>query len=126
MDACIEHKPVHQLIINLHAFHNAHLLRMVLPRSLSAPIPLFDDRRSKHNELAASLRVSQTDKRAQQKVRQGENKRKRDAEKQRTQSGANGSATSNAPVPGPSTVTVVPGSSRSPSKRQRRGQVTAT
>ncbi|KDQ28455.1 hypothetical protein PLEOSDRAFT_1041925, partial [Pleurotus ostreatus PC15] len=126
MDACIEHKPVHQFIINLHAFHNAHLLRTVLPRSLSAPIPLFDDRRSKHNELAASLRVSQTDKRAQQKVRQGENKRKRDAEKQRTQSGANGSATSNAPVPGPSTVTVVPGSSRSPSKRQRRGQVTAT
>ncbi|KAJ7239672.1 hypothetical protein C8J57DRAFT_1564739 [Mycena rebaudengoi] len=52
----IVHKALDRFIINSHAFHNAHLLRATLPRDLLAPIPLFADRRAKHDELAAELR----------------------------------------------------------------------
>lgn len=118
LDACVAHKPIDQFIINLHGFHNSHLVRMILPRSLTAPIPLFEDRLAKHNELAASLRVSQTNKRAQQKVRQAENKRKREAEKQQSTTHiVNGNDVGD--VAGPSGAVIgAPGSS--PNKRQRR------
>ncbi|KAJ7734281.1 hypothetical protein B0H16DRAFT_1467677 [Mycena metata] len=49
--------PLDRFIISSHALHNAHLLRATLPRALLAPIPLFDDRRRKHNELADQLRT---------------------------------------------------------------------
>ncbi|KAJ6610872.1 hypothetical protein B0H10DRAFT_2193179 [Mycena sp. CBHHK59/15] len=63
----IEHNPVDRFIINSHAFHNAHLLRAALPRALLAPIPLFEDRQSKHHELAAELREKQESRRAKRK-----------------------------------------------------------
>jgi hypothetical protein len=56
VETFIVHKPVDHFFINMHSFHNAHLLRSVLPRDLTAPIPLFEDRRTKHDELAAALR----------------------------------------------------------------------
>ncbi|KAJ7869452.1 hypothetical protein B0H14DRAFT_2258101, partial [Mycena olivaceomarginata] len=52
----IVHEPLDRFIINSHAFHNAHLLRAILPRDLLAPIPLFPQRREKHDEFAATLR----------------------------------------------------------------------
>jgi hypothetical protein len=63
----IEHNPVDRFIINSHAFHNAHLLRAALPRALLAPLPLFEDRRTKHHELAAELREKQETRRAKRK-----------------------------------------------------------
>ncbi|KAJ6619620.1 hypothetical protein B0H10DRAFT_1946670 [Mycena sp. CBHHK59/15] len=51
----IVHNPLDRFIINSYAFHNAHLLRATLPRDLLAPIPVFEDRRTKHDELAAEL-----------------------------------------------------------------------
>ncbi|KDR73407.1 hypothetical protein GALMADRAFT_48393, partial [Galerina marginata CBS 339.88] len=37
-DAFIEHNPIDRFVINTHAFHNAHLLRASLDRSLVVPI----------------------------------------------------------------------------------------
>ncbi|KAJ6602335.1 hypothetical protein B0H10DRAFT_2167291 [Mycena sp. CBHHK59/15] len=51
-------------IVNMHALHNAHLLRETLMRSLTAPIPYLLDHEAKHEELAALLRVSGPAKRA--------------------------------------------------------------
>lgn len=65
------HKPLDQFIINTNAFHNAHLLRATLPRALIQPIPLFADRKAKHNELAAILRDTK-EARAQAKKRKAE------------------------------------------------------
>ncbi|KAJ7779048.1 hypothetical protein B0H16DRAFT_1248372, partial [Mycena metata] len=52
----IVHEPLDRFFINIHAFHNSHLLRATLPRDLVAPVPLFPDRQAKHYELAARLR----------------------------------------------------------------------
>jgi hypothetical protein len=59
----IEHKDIPKFMINTHSLHNAHLIRETLPRILTAPIPLVEDRKAKHFKIAASLRVSQGAKR---------------------------------------------------------------
>ncbi|KAI0701827.1 hypothetical protein BC835DRAFT_1223341, partial [Cytidiella melzeri] len=58
----IEHRALDEYIVNLHALHNAHLIRRVIPRVLTAPIPLFpttEARRSCHDGLAAELQAEQ-------------------------------------------------------------------
>ena len=84
--AYIKHKPLNRFVINTHAFHNAHLLRATLPRSLVAPILLHQDREAKHNEISRGLRSTQEIKRTAQKARalqkkqelgEGSNKRAR-------------------------------------------------
>jgi hypothetical protein len=70
----IEHRPVDRFVINTHAFHNAHLLRATLPRSLVAPIPLLPDRQAKHIEIAQNLRAAQETKRAAAKIRAADKK----------------------------------------------------
>jgi hypothetical protein len=87
VESYIEHQPVDHFIINLHALHNAHLLRNVLPRDLTRPLPLFLDRQAKHCEWAAELRVTKDAKRLAAKE-------KRDAKKAAEESvvdGASGS-----------------------------------
>jgi len=74
-ETVIEHHAVDRFVVNTHAFHNAHLLREMLPRSLVAPIPLYQDRHAKHTEIAEKLRISQESKRATAKVRAADKKR---------------------------------------------------
>jgi hypothetical protein len=72
----IEHKPLKRFLINLHAFHNAHLVRRTLPRSLWAPVSLYPSdevRRAKHNELAASLRALAENKATKKRKHSDEN-----------------------------------------------------
>jgi len=64
METYIEHKPLDVFLINTHAFHNAHLIRAILPRDLTVPIPYAADRRSHHDEIAQKLRLAQDSKRA--------------------------------------------------------------
>ncbi|KAJ7794953.1 hypothetical protein B0H13DRAFT_2245509 [Mycena leptocephala] len=98
-DKFIVHKPVEQYILNTHAFHNAHLVRQVLDRGLIAPIPLFEDRKAKHYELAATLREIKTGKRKRtQEKREAAKKAKKAKEAQKEaaggeQSGADSSDT---------------------------------
>ncbi|KAJ6626090.1 hypothetical protein B0H10DRAFT_2174002 [Mycena sp. CBHHK59/15] len=60
----VQHENTQVYFINMHALHNAHLLRDTLPRNLTAPIPCFPDRDTKRDEFAALLRVSGPAKRA--------------------------------------------------------------
>ena len=70
----IEHQPIDRFVINTHAFHNAHLLRATLPRSLLAPIPLHQNREAKHHEIAGSLQIIQDSKRKATKARSEQKK----------------------------------------------------
>lgn len=79
-DYFIEHKSDSHFVVNLGAFHNAHLLRRALPRSLTAPVHLFPDRKTKHDELAQKLRGAQCLKRAEiQKKKEARTATKRKA-----------------------------------------------
>ncbi|KAJ7037051.1 hypothetical protein C8F04DRAFT_1332637 [Mycena alexandri] len=42
-----------RFIVNMHALHNAHLIRDILPRSLTMPIPYLRDRVASHSRFAA-------------------------------------------------------------------------
>ncbi|KII84492.1 hypothetical protein PLICRDRAFT_179320 [Plicaturopsis crispa FD-325 SS-3] len=89
----IAHSDDDHFVLNMHALHNASLIRKLLPRTLTAPAPLFADRRARHYELAALLRISQADKRektaAKMKATRETNKAKKAARGQP------------APAPGP-------------------------
>ncbi|KAF8524727.1 hypothetical protein JB92DRAFT_2703097 [Gautieria morchelliformis] len=68
-------------IINLHALHNASILREMLPRHLTAPTPIHVYSKAFHYQTATQLRVTQDQKRktsaAKSKATRLENKRKR-------------------------------------------------
>ena len=65
----IEHQPIDRFVINTHAFHNSHLLRASLPRSLIAPVQLYENRVEKHYEIARNLQTTQEGKRTATKAR---------------------------------------------------------
>ena len=46
--------------INMHALHNALLIRETLPRHLTRPIHLFADREEEHHKSAAILHANRT------------------------------------------------------------------
>ncbi|KAJ7110985.1 hypothetical protein C8R44DRAFT_541041, partial [Mycena epipterygia] len=52
-------------LVNMHALHNAQVIRETLPRHLTAPKPYFLAREAKHFEFAAALRELGPEKRAQ-------------------------------------------------------------
>ncbi|KAJ6473049.1 hypothetical protein C8R45DRAFT_1054844 [Mycena sanguinolenta] len=60
----ISHSNESRFLINMHALHNAHLIRETLLRHLTAPGQLFSDRYAKHSEFAAALRESGPERRA--------------------------------------------------------------
>lgn len=59
-----------RFIVNMHALHNPHLLREVIHRSLSAPVPLHANRVDKHAQCAVNLRKTQGEKRTKQQEKQ--------------------------------------------------------
>ncbi|KAJ7659002.1 hypothetical protein B0H17DRAFT_1163196 [Mycena rosella] len=59
------HSPEQRFILNMHALHNAHFLREVLPRVLTAPISYLQDRVASHHRFAAQLRETGPAKRAE-------------------------------------------------------------
>lgn len=61
-ESFIEHKPLDRFLINMHAFHNAHLIRAVLPRNLTSPIAYSTDHREDHFSAATKLREAQNGK----------------------------------------------------------------
>lgn len=75
MEKVITHKAVEQYMLNLHALHNAHLIRAILPRSLVAPIPYVADCQAHHNMIAKGLRGTQDGKRAE-KTKKADEKKK--------------------------------------------------
>ena len=38
METFIEHKPLDSFVINMHAFHNMHLIQSILPKDLTVPM----------------------------------------------------------------------------------------
>ncbi|KII82606.1 hypothetical protein PLICRDRAFT_120554, partial [Plicaturopsis crispa FD-325 SS-3] len=52
-------------LVNIHALHNAHLIRETLPRHLTMPKPYLANRRTIHDELAEKLRIIGPAKRAE-------------------------------------------------------------
>ncbi|KAJ3780374.1 hypothetical protein GGU10DRAFT_397813 [Lentinula aff. detonsa] len=67
----LNHADDDNFVINMYGLHNALILREALPRSLSKPIPLYENRRGRHDEIARVLTVKQAEKRAltQEKTR---------------------------------------------------------
>ena len=61
----LAHADDDHFIVNMAALHNSTLLRRALPRALTVPRPLYTDRKAHHFEVAARLRMSQTEKRAE-------------------------------------------------------------
>jgi len=66
----------------MYAIHNATLLRKSLPRYLTAPKALYQNRQIHHAKVATGLRVNQTAKRAQAQEKRKE-MQARNAEKKR-------------------------------------------
>ncbi|TCD64244.1 hypothetical protein EIP91_004346, partial [Steccherinum ochraceum] len=76
----ILHATTERFFLNMHAFHNADLIRRTLPRTLWAPKSYVEDRGAKHREAAEKLRVSRPQKRAEA-VKKGKETRARNAAK---------------------------------------------
>lgn len=63
VESCIAHQSLDEYLINIHTFHNAHLLRECLPHELVAPLPFRSHRQEYHHEVASQLRDLQDEKR---------------------------------------------------------------
>ncbi|KAF9044483.1 hypothetical protein BJ165DRAFT_1347605, partial [Panaeolus papilionaceus] len=61
-EACIQHNPLNEYLINTHSLHNAHLLRDSLPRDLITPLPFREHQREYHDQIANQLREMQLNK----------------------------------------------------------------
>lgn len=64
MNKLVKHLDDDHFVVNMYGLHNANLLRNAIPRELASPKPIYADRRAHHDDHAATLRISQTEKRA--------------------------------------------------------------
>ena len=65
---------------NTHAFHNTHLIREVLPKHLTVPVPYALDRKAHHDQIAVGLRQTQDEKRAKNAQKAAERKKRKRAD----------------------------------------------
>ncbi|KAF8804948.1 hypothetical protein BYT27DRAFT_7105864, partial [Phlegmacium glaucopus] len=72
----IVHKDDTNFIINLHALHNATLLRKFLPRYMTVPRPLFLDRRKRLDELGVKITEQMLAKKAATTAKAAETRKK--------------------------------------------------
>ena len=79
----IAHEDDGHFILNLHALHNASIIRKFLPRHLTAPRPLYANRTARHYEIARGLRVTQAEKRARTAAKTKATKEANKAKKQK-------------------------------------------
>lgn len=61
--ALVKHASDDHYIVNFDGLHNAHLLRRLFPSDLYQSMPLFQDRKQHHLEMAKKLRQTNTEKR---------------------------------------------------------------
>ncbi|KAF8972139.1 hypothetical protein BDZ97DRAFT_2015119 [Flammula alnicola] len=99
MQAIIKHVNMQRYFVNMHALHNAHLLRETLPRHLTEPKLIFADRRSKHKESATILRVTGPAKRADAVAKAAETRNKRKQQQNVQEHAQRGRAVEHAPTP---------------------------
>jgi hypothetical protein len=65
----IEHTDDEHFVINMHAMHNAHRIRRVLPRELIRPRHLYKNREDWHHEMSKTMHIAQSEKRAEARVK---------------------------------------------------------
>ncbi|KAI0311552.1 hypothetical protein OF83DRAFT_1166297 [Amylostereum chailletii] len=82
----VQHADDDNFVINMHAIHNAALLRATLPRILTRPIPYHQDREAMRKQVAAGLRILGPAKRAATKAKGAETR----ARKQKDAAGVAG------------------------------------
>ncbi|KAI0072764.1 hypothetical protein K474DRAFT_1604488 [Panus rudis PR-1116 ss-1] len=80
--ATVKHGPLEQYFINMHGLHNAQLIRSTLPRSLTKPTHIWQDRLAEHRKYAAQLRVTGPQKRAQTAAKAKETRARNKAAKE--------------------------------------------
>ncbi|KAJ6557153.1 hypothetical protein B0H10DRAFT_1846883, partial [Mycena sp. CBHHK59/15] len=56
------HSEEARFILNMHALHNAHLIREVLPQTLTAPVPYLNHH-TKHTETKAKTQATRVQNR---------------------------------------------------------------
>ncbi|KAI0682538.1 hypothetical protein BC835DRAFT_1409568 [Cytidiella melzeri] len=59
----VRHGTMQRYFVNMHALHNAALIRRALPRHFSKPKPYYDDRVAKHQEFADKVSSVNTKRR---------------------------------------------------------------
>jgi hypothetical protein len=59
----VHHGAMQRYFVNMHAIHNAALIRKTLPQHLSQPRPYCSDRVAKHMELANQVSIANNKRR---------------------------------------------------------------
>ncbi|KAL0569113.1 hypothetical protein V5O48_012856 [Marasmius crinis-equi] len=75
-------------LINTHAFHNAWLIRKLLPWELIRPRRLYQERAKRHEEMGARLAVTQAQKRIETNKKAAATRERKKAEKAAVESTA--------------------------------------